>query len=262
MQTMNFSFMKSSGKILSSIFNLLWLQWIYHEDHQHELVAEHITITLSNDGTLYSFGKNRQRQLGFGHNNHVSLPTPIPNLPKISQVSCGLNFAVCVDCEDFMWSFGENNCGQLGTGNTTNFNVTQKILSIPPVLSVSCGYSHTLIITADSCWANDFGQLCLGNKESQSKPQKTSFSNISKVSTGFYHSLFQNNKGEIFACGYNEDGQCGLGHFNSPQINTSLIPNTPLNIVQFLCGCHYNLFLAAEGNVFSVGDPNSPRMAN
>ena len=83
------------------------------------------TITLSNDGTLYSFGYNIFGKLGFGHNNNVSLPTPIPNLPKISKISCGLNFTVCVDCEGFMWSFGFNNCGQLGTGNKTKFNVTQ-----------------------------------------------------------------------------------------------------------------------------------------
>ena len=116
-----------------------------------QLVAvEKITITLSNDGTLYSFGSNQYGQLGLGHNHDVSLPTPIPNLPQISLVSCGYDFTVCVDCEGFMWSFGENNAGQLGTGNTTTFNVPQKIQDIPPVLSVSCGAEHTLIITTDS----------------------------------------------------------------------------------------------------------------
>ena len=36
------------------------------------------TITLSNDETLYSFGYNGKGQLGLGHNNRVSFPTPIP----------------------------------------------------------------------------------------------------------------------------------------------------------------------------------------
>ena len=48
------------------------------------------TITLSNDGTLHSFGHNNKGQLGLGHNNDVSLPTLIPNLPKINMISCGL----------------------------------------------------------------------------------------------------------------------------------------------------------------------------
>ena len=215
------------------------------------------TITLSNDGTLYSFGKNDQGQLGLGHNNDVLLPRAIPNLPKISLISCGYRFTVCVDCEGFMWSFGDNDFGQLGTGNTRNFAAPQKI-AIPPVHSISCGAYHTLIIATDSnlwtCGYNDFGQLCLGNKKSRIKPQKTSFSNISTISAGNFHSLFRNDKGEIFSCGYNEYGECGLGHFNHPQIKPSFILNVPSNIVQFVCACHQSLFLDSEGNVYSVGN--------
>ena len=219
--------------------------------------GEEHTITLSDDGTVYSFGKNEDGALGLGHNNDVSLPTPIPNLPKINLISCGLFFTVCVDHEGFIWSFGENNWGQLGIGNTTNFNVPQKILNIPPVLSVSCGCEHTLIITNDSnlwsCGANNYGQLCNGNQEFRSIPKRTSFSNISKISAGLNHSLFQTSKKKIFACGSNHFGACGLGHFNDPQIIPSLILNAPPNVVQFICGEELSLFLDSDGNVFSVG---------
>ena len=203
------------------------------------------------------FWYNAQGQLGLGHNNDVSLPTPIPNLPKINMISCGQFFTVCVDVEGFIWSFGENKYGQLGTGNKTNFNVPQKLQEIPPVVSVSCGLEYTLIITNDSnlwsCGANDEGQLCHGDEEGRSKPQKTPFSNISKISAGYHHSIFQNGGGEIFACGFNEKGQCGLGHFNAFQIKPSLIFNGPSNIVHFTCGSAHSLFLDSEGNVFSGG---------
>ena len=226
--------------------------------HYFTCVCGYHTITLSEDGTAYSFGRNEEGQLGLGHNHNVSLPTPIPNLPQINMISCGAHFTVCVDYEGFIWSFGENYCGQLGTGNTTHFNVPQKLLNIPPVLSVACGLEYTLIITNDdNLWSwgrNKYGQLCHGDKEDRSKPQQTSFSNISNIATGYYHSLFQNDKGEIFSCGDNRDGACGLGHFNHPQITPSLILNTPSNIVQFVCGSRHSLFLDAEGNVFSVGD--------
>ena len=214
------------------------------------------TITLSNDGIVHSFGKTFYGALGFGQNNDVSLPTPIPNLPQIKMISCCGDFTVCVDYEGFIWSFGENVCGQLGTGNTTNFNVPQKLFDVPPVVSVSCGYEHTLIITNDdNLWSwgrNNCGQLCHGDKKSRSMPQKTSFSNILKIS-GSDHSLFQNDKGEIFACGYNHGGACGLGHFSEFQITPSLILNAPPNIVQFVCGGYHSLFLDYEGNVYSVG---------
>ena len=149
----------------------------------------HHTITVSNDGTAHSFGRNYEGELGLGHYNHVSLPTPIPNLSKINMISCGAFYTVCVDYEGFVWSFGSNKYGQLVIGNATNCNVPQKILNIPPVLSVACGSSHILIITNDSnlwsCGANDDGQLCTGNVERSSIPQKTSFSDISKISAGW-----------------------------------------------------------------------------
>ena len=223
------------------------------------------TIILSDDGTVHSFGGNEEGALGLSQKQNNSLPTPIPNLPKISMISCGAFSTVCVDYEGFIWSFGANNCGQLGTGKITNFNqVPQKIPNIPPVLSVSCGAEHTLIITNDdnlwSCGSNEHGQLCLGNQERQLKPQKTSFSNISKTSAGWNHSLFQNDKGEIFACGYNQNGECGLGHFDHPQIAPILILNASSNIVQFVCGASHNLFLDSEGNVFSVGFNNNGQL--
>ena len=214
------------------------------------------TITLSNDGIVHSFGRNDYGVLGLGHKRDVLFPTPIPNLPQINMISCGANFTVCVDHEGFIWSFGDNEFGQLGTGNKIQFSVPQKLQNIPPVHSVSCGSDHTLIITTDdNLWSwgrNNFGQLCHGDKKNHSIPQKTSFSKLSKISTGYGHSLFQNDKG-IFTCGYNTKGACGLGHFNSPQITPSLIPNLPSNIVQFVCGSHQSLFLDSEGNVFSVG---------
>ena len=193
------------------------------------------TIFLSDDCVVHSFGQNDFGKLGFEHISNVTVPLPITNLPKINQVSCGANFTICIDVEGFIWAFGINFRGQLGTGNTICLNTTQKIQNIPPVRYVDCGSSHTLIITNDSnLWsfgANSDGELCHGDTEDRSKPQKTSFSKISKISTGNFRSLFQNDKGEIFLCGCNFYGACGLGFFNASQITPSLIPNLPPTLV-------------------------------
>ena len=213
------------------------------------------TITLSNEGIVYSFGKNYFGQLGLGHYTTIDSPVPITNAPRIKQISCGANFTFCVDFEGFLWSFGENYSGQLGTGNKTTFNTLQKITNIPLVNSVACGSSHTLIITTNSnlwsCGSNSYGQLCIETHENQITFQQTSFSNISRVSVGGHHSLFEN-KGEIFSCGLNVTGELGLGHFDS-LCTPSFIPNLPPNIIQFICGNSHNLFLDSDGNVYSVG---------
>ena len=159
------------------------------------------TITLSNDGTAFCFGRNVFGNLGLGFNKNdqvVSLPTPIPNIPKMKMVSCGRNFTVCVDEDGGMWPFGENNVRQLGTKRNSNF--PERIKDIPHVLSVSCGALHTLVITKEfnlwSCGHNLYGQLCQQIKKGDScYLENTLFSNISRISAGGYHSLFQNKKG-------------------------------------------------------------------
>lgn len=161
------------------------------------------TVVLSEDGVVFSFGENVNGQLGFGHFLDASLPSRVPNLPRIEQVACGAFHTVCVDYDGFVWSFGINNSGQLGIGDALKeCESPQKIQNIPPVLSVHCGAYHTMIITDDSnlwsCGGNADGQLCLKNRENQCTFTQTSFSNISKVSLGGFHSLFQNKNGEIY----------------------------------------------------------------
>ena len=211
------------------------------------------SVTLSDDGTVYSFGFNGNGKLGLGFCSASALPSPIPNLPTITQISCGFNFTACIDEEGFMWSIGKPNYMIKGI-NTFR---PQKVKNIPLVHSISCGMEHVLIITNDSnLWSwgrNDFGELCLGNKKNQVKPEQTSFSNISKIFAGNDYSLFQNNAGDIFACGNNTAGQLGLDHKNHPQIEPCRIVNQPENIIYFCCAINHSLFLDIDGNVYSVG---------
>ena len=219
--------------------------------------GSHHTIALSDDGSLHSFGDNIFGQLGLGHTSRVSVPSQIPNIPKICMVSCGSGFAVCVDYEGSLWSFGKNDFGQLGTGNTNYYDHPQKISGFSsPIQSISCGGSHTLILTSNnnlwSCGSNELAQLCLRHTNDQSTPQKTQFSDVTKISAGLYYSFFQTNIGDIYACGSNSHGQLGLGHFNSPKIEPCLIIQAR-DIVEFCAARNHSLFLDIEGNVYSVG---------
>ena len=221
-------------------------------------VGEMYTITVSEEKVAYSFGYNDSGQLGLGHNENLSLPVVIPNLPQIKMVSCGWAFTVCIDFEGYMWSFGQNNWGQLGLGNTIEFNHPQKIEEIPPVQLISCGGWHTLAITNNeefwSFGANNYGQLCLENTEKQvNQPHPTPFSNVTSISTGCYNSLFQINGEKIYGCGRNLYGELGIGN-SATQIKAVCIPNQPKNIIQFCCGLEHTLFLNSEGDVFGAGN--------
>ena len=111
---------------------------------------------------------------------------------------------------------------------------------------------------------NIFGQLCLGNKskgrrqkiiklpQHESKPKKTSFSNVLNIACGFYHSFFQM-KNKIYGCGHNFNGELGLGNLITSKSTVYCIPNQPANIQLISCGFHHSLFLDCDGKVFSSG---------
>ena len=130
------------------------------------------TITLSDDGVVYSFGEhNVQLEQEMGLNSESYFLFPNPSLPKIKQVACGTNFTFCVD-EGFVWTFSDDLSGQYGMKETgQEILLPQKIEDmIPLALSVACGLTHVLIITIDSdvwsCGDNSQGQLCFGHQNS------------------------------------------------------------------------------------------------
>lgn len=213
------------------------------------------TVCIS-DGLVHSFGSNTNGQLGLGHNNNSSIPTPISDLPSIKLVSCGFNFTACVDDQGRIWSFGCNVNGQLGLGNTADSNTPQLVQNIPIVDSVSCGACHMLILTENlTLWStgrNTYGELCQEVHSDLLKPKLTSFSNITKISAGVFYSLFQNTAGEIYGCGHNVNGQLGLGHFNH-QFQPTIIIRAEMNVIQFCSGHTRALFLTNDGNVLSAG---------
>ena len=231
-------------------------------------VGEEHTVCLSDEGIVHTFGSNKYHQLGCAADEQVdcaSLPIQVTSfrmnkqffpLPIIKQISCGAYFTICLDYEGSLYSFGQNQKGELGIGNTHLCRFPQKVIDIPPVKTISCGVFHTLAITEDdNLWSfgrNDYGQLCLGNNTYyKSSPQQTAFSDIVRVSAG-YHSLFQNDKDEIYGCGSTTFEQLAFRNKNS-QITVSKYKNHPPNIIQFCSGYDHLLFLDSEGNVFSIG---------
>lgn len=130
-----------------------------------------------------------------------------------AEFSCALLKKGSVKC------WGSNEKGQLGIGDTLNKNIPQDISSLNSgVTSISAGLAHACALSNKGiakCWgSNTYGQLGLGNSESQSTPQdiKGLNSGLAAITTGWNHTCILLNTGAIKCWGDNSLGQLGVGY--------------------------------------------------
>ena len=143
------------------------------------------SLALDSSGRVYAFGYNIYGQLGLGKlnmgklnmkddplnilGNNINVPTLIPDLNNIIQVSAGNNHSLALTSDGEVYSFGNNNHGQLGQGD--NINRTNPVL-IPGLInveSISAGNTHSMIFVNRKVYcfgSNEHGELGIGSHRS------------------------------------------------------------------------------------------------
>jgi YD repeat-containing protein len=186
--------------------------------------GDYLTAAVKTDGTLWTFGRNDDGQLGTGTTTSRSSPgTTAGGATNWKQVSVGNGYAAAIKTDGTLWTWGYNGYGQLGTGTTTNRSspgTTAGGGTNWKQVSVSTG-SHTAAIKTDgTLWTwgvNVHGQLGDGtggvDKPIRSSPGTTAGggTNWKQVSVGTYASAAVKTDGTLWTWGYNTYGQLGDG---------------------------------------------------
>ena len=212
------------------------------------------TISISNDGFVYSFGKHSE--LGHGHlSNKVLLPKIIDSVMNVKSISCGSGHSVCLDTFGNVYSFGESQYGQLGDPKIEiSTNVRQ--INLPTIKQISCGYYFTMCLSEEgdlySFGCGSGGYLGIGSSEGGSSPQKVPLNNVQFVECGGFHTVCKTMDDCIYSWGCNDYGQLGI-----PEYGTKYYPfkctNWPENVVDIKCGYYHTLILTSTQEVYSCG---------
>ena len=221
------------------------------------------TFILKNDGSIWSCGNNDYGQLGLGDNTtkttFTQVTTNINN--DVKQIACSGNHTIILKNDGNVWACGWNSAGQLGLGNTTNRNTfTQVITNINnDVKQIVCGHGCTFILKNDgsvwACGSSSGGQLGLGdytNKNTFTQVTTNINNDVKQIVTG-YRTYILKNDGSVWACGWNDRGQLGLGDTTSRNTFTKVTTNINNDVKEVSCGTEFTFILKNDGSVWACG---------
>ena len=224
------------GNGASDVTNSLWKQVIRADNNQG---LSNITkiggcgqdsagtfYALDNTGSLWSWGDNRQGQLGLGitsaNVNKATQVTPFgnSNIVDIFPFNNQYGSIIVKQSNKTYWGCGDNGYGQLGLGDTTDRNSFLNISSLNN---------------------KDVDMVYLPGYEIGHVIALSRSSNV------------------IYGCGYNAHGNLGLGNLTTPVTSFTEIPFRPISPIIDVMPVrsasigNYTLALTADGNTYFAG---------
>merc|ERR1711962_784982 len=113
---------------------------------------------------------------------------------------------------------------------------------------------------------NAKGQLGLGDMRNRKTPtliEGLKNHNIVAVAVGRQHCLLLNDEGEVFACGDNAKGQCGIGKARTQTCVPVKVEDKSMGPVKSVrCADEFSLFLTEDGKVFACGSPENGQLGH
>ncbi|KAJ3424636.1 hypothetical protein M0812_29359 [Anaeramoeba flamelloides] len=102
---------------------------------------------------------------------------------------------------------------------------------------------------------NSYGQLLNGTKIDNQLPIHVC-DNVDRVFSGVHsiHCFLTKTSGELFACGYNDNGQLGTGNVSHQNNLVEVIKWKSSDITDIYCSFNASLLLSKEGKLYSCGE--------
>jgi alpha-tubulin suppressor-like RCC1 family protein len=173
-------------------------------------------IAVDNEGRVWEWGSFSQGADGLGGggiftNNPVELVTA--GGQPMASCDVGYNFSVIAGVDGAVYTYGSNRFGGLGIGRFLEKKLPVSIGALPPIAFVSMEPGK------NPFQCGKWRALRYAFAETVSLPQHQLWHHGPALSGqdqvgGYYVQIQQD--GRIFSRMYNDRGQLGLGHFNSP----------------------------------------------
>ncbi|RKH27247.1 chromosome condensation regulator RCC1 [Corallococcus praedator] len=231
--------------------------------------GQNSSLAVGLDGTVWTWGDNKNAQLGLGVPGSGALdvttrwaPARVPSLTNAVTAVRGYTHALVLANDNTVWAFGSNGAGQLGDDTTkTASDVPVKVVDLTDVIQVAAGSEHSVALRADgTVWTwgrNSSGNLGLGTTDSgpHARPaQVPGLTDVVEISAGKDHTLALRANGAVVSWGLGVSGQLGQGQ--SGDDGNSAVPVAVLdltNATSVAANGNVSFALRADGTVVGWG---------
>jgi alpha-tubulin suppressor-like RCC1 family protein len=175
------------------------------------------TLTLTQDGKVWSLGGNKFGEMGIGVFGGENLePRLIEELEGVSAALAGGSHSVALKNDGTVWVWGFNGSGQLGDGTTKSSPLPMKVSGLSDVKAIATGSSHIVALKHDgTVWAwggNRSGQLGNGEYQDCMTPvQVAGLKDVTAIAAGAFNTAALKKDGTVWSWGFNAKGQLGNG---------------------------------------------------
>jgi len=231
--------------------------------------TNHITA-IKTDGTLWTWGRNDQGQLG--DNTTTNRNTPVTTFAggtNWKQVACGQQHTAAVKTDGTLWSWGNNGNGQLGD-NTSGINRITPVTTFAGGTNwkqVSAGNNYAAAIKTDGTlwtWGNNDNRQLGDNTTTQKLTPVTTFAggtNWKQVSSGTLHTAAVKTDGTLWSWGRNTLGQLGVNNITAISTPVTTFVGG-INWKQVSCGGYYTSSIKTDGTLWVWGSNTSGQVGD
>lgn len=146
------------------------------EDARSVAGGQNHTVCLKNDGTVLSWGENKQGQLGLDPaTSNFFVPTEVFTHEGLEKVEAGWTHTSVLTKTGEIYNWGRNNYGQLGSQRQV-LHKPEKLAGISGIQQLTSGSEHNLAVNGDGqlfVWGwNEHGSCGTGDANNVMKPRQ------------------------------------------------------------------------------------------